>query len=134
MVVRSSARAPRSALVKGLVVAGLRAGQMETKQELPCRAKTAARQTGSLSHAYDDGEHAWQRCGCKVTRTLSLTAFCSGFYDLRGMRRSCGAIRGVSRLLSLVANRAGSRAGRGPTRRAVLPNERPAVFLGATAG
>ena len=43
MVVRSSARAPLPSLVKGLVVAGLRAGQMETKQELPGRPEAPPR-------------------------------------------------------------------------------------------
>ena len=43
MVVRSSAMAPLPSLVKGLVVAGCRAGQMETKQELPGRPEAPPR-------------------------------------------------------------------------------------------
>ena len=40
--------------------------------EVPWRVRATARQTGAALHASDRVEHVCQRCGCKITRTLSL--------------------------------------------------------------
>ena len=65
---------------------------METMAEVPWRVRATARQTGAALHASDRVEHVCQRCGCKITRTLSLTAFLPGLRCQKG-KNPCPATK-----------------------------------------